>query len=228
MFFLKMQDLLYVGVIDTATRGDILRESMLTFLFATKREAAPLLERCDARIVCQTPYKIMQITLPASRVTAHLIAGGIGRRNITRALAYVHTHYPVSHLVNAGICGSLADRLNVGDMVTIRRVAHEGEANHFELSWAHDNTVLRNVDLLTVDDPVFCRERRAILAAQGDVVDMEGYAIAEFCEAHGISCEMVKGVSDAADEKAQRIMRSTLDTVSLTVADQLLTFYDVS
>lgn len=58
-------------------------------------------------------------------------------------------------------------------------------------------TVLASGDLFVTEPGV--RDR---LAAQADLVDMEGYAVALACEELGVPVRMVKHVSDNADETA--------------------------
>jgi len=60
-----------------------------------------------------------------------------------------------------------------------------------------DGTVLASGDVF-VTDPVF----RAQLAEQADLVDMEAYGVALACKRLGVSLELVKHVSDNADEGA--------------------------
>jgi adenosylhomocysteine nucleosidase len=60
-----------------------------------------------------------------------------------------------------------------------------------------DETVLASGDVFVTDPAV-----RADLARRAHLVDMEGYAVAYVCESFGARVELVKHVSDNADEAA--------------------------
>jgi adenosylhomocysteine nucleosidase len=69
-----------------------------------------------------------------------------------------------------------------------------------------DGPTLATGDQFVAGGPV-----RDALAAQADLVDMEGYAVAAACVEAGATARLVKLVSDDADEHA---LRSWTDTVS--------------
>jgi adenosylhomocysteine nucleosidase len=60
-----------------------------------------------------------------------------------------------------------------------------------------DGTVLASGDVFVTDPAV-----RAALARQADLVDMEAYGVALACHRLGVDLELVKHVSDNADESA--------------------------
>lgn len=60
-----------------------------------------------------------------------------------------------------------------------------------------DGTVLASGDTFVADS-----DRRAALAADADLVDMEAAAIAQVSARFGVGCRLVKVVSDTADESA--------------------------
>jgi adenosylhomocysteine nucleosidase len=60
-----------------------------------------------------------------------------------------------------------------------------------------DGSVLASGDVFVTDPAV-----RDVLASQADLVDMEGYAVALACRRLGVALELVKHVSDNADEGA--------------------------
>lgn len=66
-----------------------------------------------------------------------------------------------------------------------------------------------------VQDPVV----RDALAARAHLVDMEGFAVARACAAAGVPCELVKVVSDQADEAAGRTWREQVDVTARTIAE---------
>jgi 4-hydroxybenzoate polyprenyltransferase len=77
---------------------------------------------------------------------------------------------------------------------------------------------LAEARLVTVDDGLFEAARRARLAAAADLVDMEGYGVAEICAKHGVPCHLVKGVTDLAIEGERATLQANLAEVSERLA----------
>jgi adenosylhomocysteine nucleosidase len=76
--------------------------------------------------------------------------------------------------------------------------------------------------LVTCDRPVFDARRRAELSLQGDLIDMEGAAVARVAGLYGIPCAMLKGVSDSADTTGRQAIASNIDRVSARIAQTLM------
>ncbi|HSR88316.1 MAG TPA: UbiA-like polyprenyltransferase, partial [Pontiella sp.] len=76
--------------------------------------------------------------------------------------------------------------------------------------------------LVTVDEPVFEPERKRELAKHGDLVDMEGYAVARVCEEHQVPCILIKGVTDFGDHNGKDDIQKHIHPVSETVAEAVL------
>jgi nucleoside phosphorylase len=66
-----------------------------------------------------------------------------------------------------------------------------------------------------ISDPV----TRARLAERAHLVDMEGYAVARACATAGVPCELVKVVSDSADEAAGHSWVERMDAFARTIAE---------
>jgi adenosylhomocysteine nucleosidase len=75
--------------------------------------------------------------------------------------------------------------------------------------------------LVTCDIPVFDSQRRRALAGKGDLVDMEGAAIARVAAMFEISWTMIKGVSDAAGPTDRNVLLNNLKMVSQKIGDYL-------
>ncbi|MEA2068947.1 MAG: UbiA-like polyprenyltransferase, partial [Verrucomicrobiota bacterium] len=73
--------------------------------------------------------------------------------------------------------------------------------------------------LVTVDEPVFEPKRKKELSKYGELVDMEGYAVARVCEAHEIPCILIKGVTDFGDGNGKADIQQHITPVSETVAE---------
>ncbi|MEV8099564.1 nucleosidase [Kitasatospora sp. NPDC085879] len=150
---------------------------------------------------------------------------GIGKINSTAALATVLAQGArPAEVVNLGTAGALRPGL-AGTTHEIARV----------LQHDIDTPVLREltgrsygapIDLtdgvgptlatgdLFVSDPA-ARER---LAAQADLVDMEGYALATVARRAGVPVRLVKYVSDEAGDGAARTWRESVDACAKILA----------
>ncbi len=152
---------------------------------------------------------------------AHVPAGlevlvtGLGKTAAATALARHlarRDDFADLEIVNLGTAGGLHDGLHVSmgaeqGLYEIGTVLnHEINADAIRalgydprerLVIGSSETVLASGDLF-VTDPVV----RARLAAQAQLVDMEGYAIAYVAQEFGVPVRMVKHVSDNADEGA--------------------------
>jgi nucleoside phosphorylase len=62
------------------------------------------------------------------------------------------------------------------------------------------------------------RHARNRLAGVGELVDMEGAAVARVAMLYGVACAMVKGISDAADETGRQELARNIDRVSGRIA----------
>ena len=136
-----------------------------------------------------------------------LVITGIGKTAAAAAVAHALTETPgVTEVVNLGTAGALRDGLeglhepgtvfNHEISADVLRSFGYDPMEYLELPGASD-LVLATGDIF-VTDPA----RRARLAAHAHLVDMEGYAVAWACRAHGVPVRLVKHVSDNADESA--------------------------
>ncbi len=109
-------------------------------------------------------------------------------------------------VVNLGTAGALRDGytgLHLPSVVinhdlsaaAIRALGHDPE-ERLALTTG-DGTVLASGDVFVTDPEV-----RAALAREAELVDMEAYGVALACQRLGVDLELVKHVSDNADESA--------------------------
>ena len=156
-----------------------------------------------------TSYLIVAATrAEAAHVPANLplVICGIGKTAAAAATAKALAERPGTELVvNLGTAGALKDGLeglhlpgvvlnHDIDAAAIRALGYDPEER---LEVGGDATVLASGDVFVSDPRV--RER---LAAQADLVDMEGYAVAWAARQFGVPVRLVKHVSDNADESA--------------------------
>lgn len=201
---------------------------MVGIVFATLREAQPLLNRVAARRLTGLPFAIYRIGSDP-RASCVLIISGMGKVAATMAGAYLAMQPRVDMLINAGLCGrlNLDGASAVGDLL---RVTHavEGDCDRFgrgESPVTCDPRWFRQLPgarLVTCDRPVFDVDWRARLSVLGDLADMEGAAVARVAHCLGIACAMIKGISDTADENGRLAMADNIDWVSARIADALM------
>ena len=204
---------------------------MTVFLFATSAEARPFLERVTAAKVLDQPFETHAYPAAGRRAAGLVVISGMGPVRAAAATAYAITARGARRVINAGICGALHAGLQTGGLRRITAVingdaaACGDAAPPLDLATASPWATLPPARLATVTEPVFGGERRDRLAAAADVVDMEGWAVAQTCQRHHIPCLLFKGVSDMADtagrDELQRNLAAVSDLLAQTLADGL-------
>ncbi|WP_319525160.1 hypothetical protein [uncultured Desulfosarcina sp.] len=196
-------------------------------LFATRQEAEPFLA-----LIAATPLAgpLPLFTVPETIHPACVVAvSGMGKVAAALAAAHLVQKHRATLLISAGLCGRLTADKNwaVGDRLRIES-AVEGDCDRFggpeaavdcDLSWFPD---LKAARLVTCDRPVFETGWRGQLATAGDVADMEGAAVARTALFYGISCAMVKGISDCADTAGRKDIARNIAAVSENIAETLV------
>jgi adenosylhomocysteine nucleosidase len=198
---------------------------MIGIIFATRFEARPFLTLTRARQLCDLPFKVYATLDPPE---LPIIISGIGKVAAAVATQILIREHAVDYLLNAGACGALNDspELGIGRLVRIA-TAVEGDHTPFGKQLAPLPSAgriavdLPNAALVTTDKPVFDPQARVYFGGLGDVVDMEGGAIARTAALYGISWDMIKGVSDQADNIDHDFLRRNIIEVSEKLAQLL-------
>jgi adenosylhomocysteine nucleosidase len=165
------------------------------------------------------PLLVIAVPEEAAHLGAELpvLITGIGKVNAAAALATVLASGPApAEVVNLGTAGALRPGLD-GRIHTVgtvlqhdlnSAVLHQltGRGYGEPLTLAADGPTLATGDLF-VSDPA-ARDR---LAAEAELVDMEGYAVAMVAQRAGVPVRLVKYVSDEAGEGAARAWRDSVD-----------------
>jgi adenosylhomocysteine nucleosidase len=164
--------------------------------------------------------------LPPSAPVLHL---GVGKVQAATALAHhlATVGRGVRLVVGLGTAGGLGAQ-SIGDLVEVARV-HQHDFDQPGVS----RFIGREVPggpldlpgppgasgrLATGDRVIMDPAERTRLAADADVVDMEGYAVAAVGAAFGVEVWLTKAVSDAADGAAVVTWRDALDRCSDALA----------
>ncbi|MFD8878577.1 nucleosidase [Corynebacterium xerosis] len=177
-------------------------------------------------------------------VDAPVLLTGIGRINATAALAETLARGPrPATILNVGTAGSLYDgpanstsgpslagvhrisRVILHDFShsAVRRLAGADAYPAIDLDVAAEavdetssSKILATGDLFVEDSAT-----RARLAETADLVDMEGYAIAWVARRFGVPVELIKLVSDPADESAGKLWSAGVEECSKVLGEHL-------
>lgn len=201
---------------------------MIGLLFATLREAAPFLELvgvdADPKHVDGWPL----VESPFAGVGGVRISiSGMGPAAAAAAAGKLLADSGIRILVNAGICGALVDGpgFREGAVFSVCEAVHEPSDPNAPSEpilldpgpWAH----LPGARLVSVSDPVFDLCRRAALSVYGDLVDMEGAAVAWAAKSFGKPCWMLKAVTDSAGYEERKRLHRNLPRASRRLAEHL-------
>jgi adenosylhomocysteine nucleosidase len=205
---------------------------VIALVAATLREARPLIDALAAVESSGAVFSTWKAEVGAGDRPhqLRLVVSGVGKVAAAAATASVLSGKGIDRLINFGVCGSL---LNRPDLVqgTLCEVNRAVEGDRLGMGDRPAEAVacrpaaltgLVPVDLVTVDRPVFSAEGRSSLAALGQVVDMEGAAVARTATWYGVPCTLLKGITDPAGEGDRHRLQANLDQVCAALAQRLL------
>lgn len=191
---------------------------MIGLIFATRTEARPFLEWSQASEITATPMRVYQV--PSN---PHLLVTISGMGKVSAAVA-CHSQieaFKVKEIVNAGACGALQNgaRYAPGKLFCVTSACEGDHAlpDTPPQPLMSDGTVdwdLPAARLMTCDRPVFDVEKRQALSLSGDLVDMEGAAIARVAAMYGVPWSMIKGITDTAGPTDRNELKRNLKRVS--------------
>ena len=191
---------------------------MMGVIFATHTEAKPFLEWSRAMRIDTEPIEVYQVP---SKPDLFVTISGIGKVAAAVACHSQIKDFKVKEIVNAGVCGALQDekRFAPGEVFCITSAV---EGDHKNPITPHQPLIsdgqidwdLPAARLITNDRPVFDVDLRESLSASGDLVDMEGAAIARVAAMYDVRWSMVKGITDNAGPIDQKELKRNLTAVS--------------
>lgn len=201
---------------------------MIALILATLDEARPLLALLKAAKRLDEPFPTYEYPAQGTRAGGLIVISGMGPESAARATDYAILNRGSGIIINPGICGALTESLKPGDLCLTTAVwdgnaiLHSGNASSLNLSnssaWQH----FTNARLASLKDPVFGGEPRKRLAAHADIVDMEGYAVAQAARRQGVPCYLLKGVSDLANDSGRDELLRNLTRVSESLAQEVV------
>lgn len=120
-----------------------------------------------------------------------------------------------SCIYNFGIAGSLHSHHTLFSWHTVSVVTHHATKKSFILSKTPGSR------LLTLDTPLYDEQLRNSLQTHYDLVDMEGFAIAEAASYLNIPTYLHKIVSDFCSSSTSDTIRLHIKTLSQKIADKI-------
>ena len=195
---------------------------MIGILAATMREAQPLIDRLAARHAGDEPFPTYRFA--GEGPGGVIVVSGMGAALAADAAEHLISARGATEVVNVGICGALSDTVEPCRLLRIAAVIDgdlpaDAAIAHPLPPVAGPCRALPTATLASVTEPVFQDDRRAALAAAADVVDMEGFAVAQVCRRHEIPLTMLKAVSDLADPNGKADIQTNIDALSARLAD---------
>lgn len=194
----------------------------LLIVFATQAEAAATLRECQSSE--EIAGHLYRFDLGSIAIC------GIGCLAAATTVARYGTHFRC--ILNLGIAGSLRDDHAFGQVLTISSVARNNllpdeiddhsksmHATHFSPLELHGDEGLR---LVSSDYPIHHPYISRKLAANHDLVDMEGYGIAYASQQLSVPCFIWKAVSDFTNANGPAMIREQIDALSDILADSMM------
>jgi adenosylhomocysteine nucleosidase len=198
---------------------------MTGLIFATKMEAGPFLAAAPTVRIKEGPIPIYYVD---SMPWLHVAISGMGKVAAATACQFLIRELKSVEIINAGAAGALVSgkRFAPGSLFCVTSTVegdHEllGKNPQPLLSDGRTDWDLPAARLVTCDVPVFDSHRRDALAEKGDLVDMEGAAIARVAAVFETPWTMIKGISDSAGPTDRDVLMGNLKMVSQKIGDYL-------
>ncbi len=195
-------------------------EFKVLVVFSTQMEAENSLDVLRCKVVEEGRlYQFKQ---------GHVVISGWGILNASAATAeYAHL---ANEVWNFGICGSLQDGHQIGQLFEIKRV---DKFLSFQTKDTHSIKIAHGVfppielstqgaRLLTSDYPIHDAKLKSQLGKEHDLVDMEGYGIAFAAKKMQKPCRQWKLVSDFSSEGGQHLIKQSMKALSQQTAEVLV------
>ena len=198
---------------------------MIGLVMATPMEAQPFLEHQKWRRIDDGPVTLYQTEIGPEKIGIMLAVSGIGKVSSAVAAHLLICCHGVDGIFNFGVCGALGSGKDF-DPGKIYRISSAVEGDRKdgprpalpEPCHSHPFNLLPALRLVTYDQPVFNRRLKNELSNLGDLVDMEGAAIAKVANMYSLPCVLIKGVTDGAEEDNRNLLIQNMDGVSRKLA----------
>ena len=199
---------------------------MIGLVFATIEEAAPLIDRIEAKQITSEPFPSFQFSYHGNAEECILFISGVGKVAAALATQFLIQEHQPSVIINAGICGAATNKVKVGEVYQVTEAIEGDLYQEFSKPQQCDPLLsiwsdLPKARLTTRDIPVYDEQLRSQIAEWGELVDMEGAAVVRTCNLHGIPGALLKGVTDFADTDGKEDIKKNIDMVAKKIAEVL-------
>jgi nucleoside phosphorylase len=179
-------------------------------IIATKIEAEPFIQGFGLDTIEKKPVQVM------GNGAIVLAISDIGKTNAAIATAHLIEKLGLTRICNLGAAGAVDRNFKIGDILHIDKI--------YELDRPRlpsDEPVVhkpdtikgfRTVSLATQDRPVLKGLDRMAAGKLADLVDMEGAAVVQVCQAFGVSVHIFKIVTDADECTPREILVNMFKT----------------
>ena len=189
----------------------------ICIICAIDQEISPIVKRFPAKGIprlCGFPAWSFQ----AFGNSVTLIRSGIGIRKAAGAALAAADLQPAA-IVSAGFCGSLSPGVAVGEVFLAETLYRYSSGSLSCALTAGSNFTgsigsgLRKGTFITSDEIIGKDRLYPLLPDPSamNMLDMESFAVAETCYAHGIDFAAIRSVSDTADQDPSRLFRQVSD-----------------
>ena len=166
----------------------------LGLVMATELEAGPLSAALGLALIRSKPYRVY------AGCGTVLVISGIGKAHAAAATAHLIEGYAPALIVNLGVAGALNNEFALGEICQAVSVTEPDRLDVFSNQSPEFRPTLtpgpRAIRLATMDRPARTASERAQLAIQAELIDMEGAAVLQTAITYGLSCHLIKVVSD--------------------------------
>ncbi|OPZ59853.1 MAG: nucleosidase [Deltaproteobacteria bacterium ADurb.Bin510] len=170
----------------------------LGLVMATELEAGPLIAALDLRLLQNRPYRIYGNT------ALTLVISGIGKAHAAAGTAHLIERHAPELIANLGVAGALSDSFSLGELCQAASVTEPDRLDVFTNQSPEFTPATlsgpRQVRLATMDRPARTAAERAELAELAELIDMEGAAVIQTAATYGLSCHLIKLVSDTPEQ----------------------------
>jgi len=160
---------------------------------ATRMEAEPFVQGLGLEKIVHDSFHIY------SGDKLKLLVSGVGKMNATMTVTFAIMTFSPDCIINLGAAGSLGNGL-LGEVFQIRSIIEsdrpDRRRNRQRLYSPQRLEGFNDCVLATRDIPVLDPLERAKVAAEADLIDMEGCAVAHVCKRFKLDCYLYKYVTD--------------------------------
>ena len=202
---------------------------MIGIVIASGIEASFFLALLNWQKIANQPFPVYKRRVDSANKEAFIVVSGMGKVAAAVAAHLLICRYKVTQIFNPGVCGALrdVDDFEPGAIFCVQ-TAVEGDHKKGALPVSSEKcaskpfNMLPGARLVTCDQPVFDIKRKNSLSALGDLIDMEGAAVARVANMYACPCVLIKGVTDGAKEGDRSILVQNIKAVSQKLAELVI------